>query len=332
MAALTHRQLDALGHRLAHWGVHDVHPLPGGASSVTLKGLLGAQPVVVKVAPPGRAPILHRDVLRQARIIRALGPSNVPVPEVLITDPGDPPDSPPLFVMTFLDGSSLEPLFDRVDAPADTGAVAERMRDAARTMARLHTLRPAVLGLGTEPVTSAAAEVERWCRSLRTVDPAVAPGSTDVGEALRASMPPDMPPAIVHGDFRLGNLLAVEDRVTAVIDWEIWSIGDPRVDAGWFLINADPATYRRGTPYAGLLPSPGELAEIYARTLGRTVPELTWFQALACFKSAATWSLIVKHNRRLPDPPPDTEDMARAVPALLARAGRLLTEGDGSCL
>ncbi len=53
-----------------------------------------------------------------------------------------------------------------------------------------------------------------------------------------------MGPAVVHGDFRLGNLLAVDERITAVIDWEIWSVGDPRIDLGWFLVNADPETYR----------------------------------------------------------------------------------------
>ncbi|WP_236595339.1 phosphotransferase, partial [Mycobacterium intracellulare] len=52
-------------------------------------------------------------------------------------------------------------------------------------------------------------------------------------------------PGVVHGDFRLGNLLASGARINAVIDWEIWSIGDPRIDVGWFLINCDPDTYRR---------------------------------------------------------------------------------------
>ena len=75
-------------------------------------------------------------------------------------------------------------------------------------------------------------------------------------------------------------------------------VGDPRVDVGWFLLNADPETYARPTRYAGLTPTLGELAAEYADALGAPVPDLTWFQALASFKSAATWSLIVKHNRR----------------------------------
>jgi aminoglycoside phosphotransferase (APT) family kinase protein len=319
MAALTDSQFEDLELRLSSLGVSGLRPLPGGASSVTLAGLLDGRAVVVKVAPPGVTPTLHRDVLRQSRIIRALGPSGVPVPEVLVEQPGDPPGTPPLFVMSFLDGISLEPLFDRGDTSTPPGVVAERLRNAAKAMAQLHSLQPASVGLDTEPVISPAAEVGRWCRLLDTVDPALVAGWEEVGATLRKSVPTALPPAIVHGDFRLGNLLAVDDRITAVIDWEIWSIGDPRVDAGWFLINADQQTYRRDTQYSGSTPRPAELADIYAEALGRAVPELNWFQGLACFKSAATWSLIVKHNRRRATPDPDIEEMATTLSALLAR-------------
>jgi aminoglycoside phosphotransferase (APT) family kinase protein len=324
MAALTDPQLDDLALRLSPLGVSGLRPLTGGASSVTLAGLLDGRPVVVKVAPPGVAPTLHRDVLRQSRIIRALGPSEVPVPEVLIEEPGEPPGTPPLFVMSFLDGVSIEPLFDRGGPQADTSVVAGRLRDAATAMARLHSVAPSAVGLDTEPVISPAAEIERWCRLLETIDSALVPGWADVAAGLREAVPTALPPAIVHGDFRLGNLLAVGERVTAVIDWEIWSIGDPRVDVGWFLINADPATYRRDTSYSGSTPPPAELADRYAETLGWAIPDLDWFQGLACFKSAATWSLIVKHNRRRTPPDPDIEEMASALPSLLARAAEFL--------
>jgi aminoglycoside phosphotransferase (APT) family kinase protein len=145
-----------------------------------------------------------------------------------------------------------------------------------------------------------------------------------VAAALRASEPPALPGAVVHGDFRLGNLLSTGSQVTSVIDWEIWSVGDPRVDLGWFLVNADPQTYRRATRYARALPSPGKLAERYAATLGREVPALHWFQALACFKSTATWSLIVKHNRRRAAPDPAVEELGSGLKHLLARARELL--------
>ncbi|HME76093.1 MAG TPA: phosphotransferase family protein [Mycobacterium sp.] len=326
MVALSDPLLVQLAERLASRDVSALAPLPGGASSLTYVGRCSDRPVVVKVAPPGVRPIAHRDVLRQARVIRALAPTPVPVPQLLFDDPGDPPDVPPLFVMSRVDGTTCEPLFDDADA-GPKAVVTERFRNAAAAMAQLHRVEPGAVGLGSEPVIGPSAEVQRWCHTLETVDPALAPGWREVAAALESSTPPALRPAIVHGDFRLGNLLAVDDRITAVIDWEIWSVGDPRVDAGWFLINCDPTTYRRSARaarYIRATPPLSELAAIYREELGRDVPELDWFQALACFKSAATWSLIVKHNRRRHSPDPDLEAMGLALPWLLLRARELL--------
>lgn len=350
--------------RLAAIGAGGVAPLAGGASSLTYTARVHGRRVVVKVAPPGLAPVRNRDVLRQARVLRTLAGSAVPVPEVLWEDAGDPPGVPPLFVMSFVEGVSVEPLFDlRPDVVDGADVVATRMRNAAATLAALHTLDPAGIGLGDEPVVVLDAEIGRWCRAFETVEPALAAGWEPVAAALRdrepapwrasASVHPGVPappgvpahpgvaahrmavdPVVLHGDFRLGNLLAAGSEIRAVVDWEIWSVGDPRVDLGWFLVNADPATYDRRTRYAGLLPPPAELREAYraasaARPAGPSPidgggHEEEWFDALACFKAAATWSLIVKHNRRLATPDPDVEAVADAVPRLLRRARDLL--------
>lgn len=315
--------LASLRTRLAAAGISDVRPVTGGASSLTFGARQGERPVVVKVAPPGHPPVGHRDVLRQARMITALRSTPVPVPEVVWADPGAPPDVPPLFAMSRIAGESFEPLFDPPGGKPSE-AVPQRFRNAARAMATLHRQDPATLGFGGEPVVDATAEIERWCATLSTVDPALAPGWDDVADALRAGVPPPLGPAVVHGDFRLGNLLADGADITAVIDWEIWSIGDPRVDAGWFLVNADPATYGRRTPYAEAVPRVAELADCYAGAFGADVPDLGWFTALACFKSTATWSLIVKHNRRRSTPRPELEAMAPVLPTLLARSRTLL--------
>ena len=326
MVALSDPLLAQLAERLASRDVSALEPLQGGASSLTYVGRCADRPVVVKVAPPGVQPIAHRDVLRQARVIRTLATTPVPVPEVLFDDPGDPPDVPPLFVMAHVDGRTSEPLFDGADC-GPKAVVAERFRNAAAIMAQLHRIEPGTVGLASETVIGPSAEVERWCHTLETVDAALVPGWRGVAADLESSTPPALPAAIVHGDFRLGNLLAVDDRITAVIDWEIWSVGDPRVDAGWFLINCDPMTYRRSARaarYIRATPPLSELAAVYREELGREVPELDWFQALACFKSTATWSLIVKHNRRREHADPGLEALASALPQLLSRARELL--------
>jgi aminoglycoside phosphotransferase (APT) family kinase protein len=220
--------------------------------------------------------------------------------------------------MSHVEGDCVEPLFDGVDA-ADPTDLTERYRNACRTMAALHTIPPAALGLEGEPAVDPVAEVQRWCATLQTVDAALVPGWQDVRDALLHCAPTALAPSVVHGDFRLGNLLAAGAKINAVVDWEIWSVGDPRIDAGWFLINCDPDTYQRVPASAGIAPPAAELAAIY-RHEGGSDADLAWFTALACFKSAATWSLIVKHNRRRSSPRAELEAMAPTLPRLLSRA------------
>jgi len=224
-------------------------------------------------------------------------------------------------VMSHVEGEATEPLFDGC---APTPELADRYRNACRAMAALHSLSPIDLGLGGEPVVDPVAEVQRWCDTLQTVDAAPVPDWQDVRDALLGCAPTAMGPSVVHGDFRLGNLMAVGARINVVIDWEIWSIGDPRIDAGWFLINSDPGTYQRVPASAGIAPPIIELAQIYQHELGGDVGGLAWFGALACFKSAATWSLIVKHNRRRRSPRAELEAMVPTLPRLLARARTML--------
>ena len=207
--------LDELCRRLASAGVIDVAPLAGGASSFTFRGARDGRLVVVKVAPPDVELVGHRNVLRQARIVKALAATRVPVPEVLWEDPGRPPHIPPLFVMSHVDGDSVEPLFDGCTvAPHETPELAERYRNACRAMAALHSLSPTDLGLGGEPVVDPVAEVKRWCDTLQTVDAALVPDWQGVRDALLHCAPKAVGPTAVHGDFRLGNLMASEPAST----------------------------------------------------------------------------------------------------------------------
>src|ERR1700729_3692971 len=119
--------LDELRQRLAAANVTDVTPMAGGASSFTFRGARSGRPVVIKVAPPGVEPVAHRDVLRQARIIKSLGATRVPVPTVVCEDRGEPPHIPPLFAMSHIEGDCVEPLFDGC-APAED--LADRYRNA----------------------------------------------------------------------------------------------------------------------------------------------------------------------------------------------------------
>jgi aminoglycoside phosphotransferase (APT) family kinase protein len=276
-----------------HW-VHArpqrAEPMRGGHSSITLLVALSGAPVeqvVVKVAPPGLDPVGNRDVLRQARVMDAVrGASSVPVPAVLAFDAGSPPEVPPLFVMEFVDGDITEPAMDREVhvPPADVDA---RMRTAVRMLAQLHSVPFASFGLGDEPEVGLEEEVDRWVRALRTVPAAMCPGAFELADRLRASMPAPAAAALLHGDWRLGNMLSTGGGIRAVIDWEIWSRSDARLDLAWFLLGADPdhVAARRDPTEVGV-PTADALRLEY-EDAGGSVAALAWFEALVRLKLAA---------------------------------------------
>jgi aminoglycoside phosphotransferase (APT) family kinase protein len=306
----------------------DLVVLAGGRSGETHRLTIdtgrGPFDLVVKVAPAGLAPVRNRDVLRQARLLRALAPvDGVAVPAVAFEDPGAPPGVPPLFAMQYVEGESFEPVSDRdVSLPAPATMKA-RATAAAAMLARLHTTDPALVAPG-EVAGTPLDEVARWAAAFATVDEALAPGHRACAARLRASAPTARPPAIVHGDWRLGNMLCAGDGIAAVIDWELWSVADPRLDVAWFLA----VTVTEGNPIALRsvpgLPSAPELLRAYETAAGTEVTDLDWFTALIRFKGAATMALNVKNNRKRPRPDPELEGRAARVPILLHQAATLL--------
>ncbi|SNQ48665.1 Putative aminoglycoside phosphotransferase (fragment) [Frankia canadensis] len=163
----------------------------------------------------------------------------------------------------------------------------------------------------------------RWERLIATVPDDLRDGAAECAALLRASAPPPLPPVILHGDYRLGNLLAEGSEVTGIVDWEIWSLGDPRIDVAWFLMWAADAGMPLAVRAAAGWPDTAELRAAYERASGTALPGLDWFAALSRFKQAATVAAIVKHRRRA-GPDPEVESAARAVPAMTAAALRLL--------
>ncbi len=316
---------DRVGQRVTDWRsgarVRGISPLTGGTSSLTflveLDGVAaGETPVVLKVAPPGLAPLRNRDVLRQARLQRAVQGSRRPLaPDVLFSDPGDPPDVPPFMAMNLVAGECVEPVLcaDAERPPADQ--VRARFLDAVQVLARLHAIVPAAAGLGDEPAVGLADEVDRWDRAFATLPREMAGDYERAAKALRASMPAPLRPAVNHGDYRLGNTLCEGMQINAVIDWEIWSVGDPRVDLSWLTYFTDDAGHPAVAPgtVAGT-PARREVVQAYEDAIGRPVPELGWFDALTRYKEAATTGLLLKRAVKLGRPV--KESMARMQPEL----------------
>ena len=328
---------DRVGQRVTQWRpraqVLDVAPLTGGTSSLTfLAELTGVAPeetpVVLKVAPPGLAPLRNRDVLRQARLQKAVqGAYRALAPDVLFSDPGDPPGIPPFMAMNLVPGECVEPvLSDDADRPP-AQQVRARYFDAMRVLALLHRIVPAEAGLGDEPAVGLADEVDRWTRAFATLPAELAGDYQRAAKALRASLPAALPPAVNHGDYRLGNTLCAGTRVNAVIDWEIWSVGDPRIDLAWLTFFTDDAGHPAVAPgtVAGT-PTGREIVRAYENTIGASVPDLGWFDALTRYKEAGVTGLLLKRAHKLGRPlKPSMARMRPELPRLVQEAIRMVS-------
>ncbi|ROO87930.1 aminoglycoside phosphotransferase (APT) family kinase protein [Actinocorallia herbida] len=344
MSASTAELIDSLRARATRaaqaWApgarISEVRPLTGGASSLTFIATVEGGPaqersVVLKVAPPGLAPVRNRDVLRQSRVMWALhGRPGVRVPRVLFEDAGEPPEIPPFHAMSLVPGECVEPVLEDDRDPAGRPTVRARALDAAGVLAALHRVVPADVGLADEPVVSLAEEIDRWTKAFATV-PADLQGDYErCARALHATMPAPLPPVVNHGDYRLGNTLCRGDRVEAVIDWEIWSVGDPRVDLTWFTFFTDEGRHPAapsGDPTG--MPTGGELLDAYLTVAGLgTPPDLDWFTALTYYKEAGATALLIKRGRRAETMHPAIRRMIPALPGLLREAERIL-DGTG---
>jgi aminoglycoside phosphotransferase (APT) family kinase protein len=304
--------------------------LPAGMSSLTYLAEVGqaggTRRIVLKIATPGVAPTRNRDVLRQARVLRLLADDGrVPVPRLLFTDDGAPPEVPPFFAVEFVQGQNLEPLEDGDpdDGLPGDGDLRGRYLDAARLLGRLHSIEAEAAGLGDEAVEDCRTELDKWARVFDAVPEELWFTAKDCERALRGSLPEVARAVLVHGDYRLGNTLCASDRIAAVIDWEIWAIGDPRCDLAWFLNSANsrsPTTIRPDLP----VPSRDDLVTAYVQASGRPTVGLAWFEALMLYKRAASTALIVKHNRRSATPDARKERMADTIAPILDAASRTL--------
>ncbi|MFJ8019394.1 phosphotransferase family protein [Streptomyces sp. NPDC096311] len=308
-----------------------IRPLTGGTSSLTFTAEMRGVPeqhrtLVLKVAPPGLPPVRNRDVLRQARVMRALaGSPGVVVPPVLFEDAGDGVDVPPFLAMGFVPGECAEPVLADTRDPAGFVEVRARALDAAAVLAALHRVDPAGAGLGDEPVVAPEDEIDRWSRAFATVPEDLQGDYLGCARALRDTVPLALPPVVNHGDYRLGNTLCADGRVASVIDWEIWSVGDPRVDVAWLTFFTDEARHPAApSDQPSGMPGARELLDAYAAAGGPELPDLTWFDALTRFKEAGATALLIKRARRTGVVLPGLARMAPALPGLLEQARGLV--------
>lgn len=296
-----------------------VELLAGGRSNLTYLLSDGTGRWVLRRPPLGHVLATAHDMDREFRVLRALHPSGVPVPEPIVQGVADVP----FYVMEFAEGSVLR---ERHQLEPFGGEGATRLADAlVETLARLHDTDPAAVGLGElgRPDGYLERQLRRWARQLRDSHSRDLPELTALGERLAERVPRRSAAAIVHGDYRLDNLVVdpASGRVAAVLDWEMATLGDPLTDlasaAVWWDGPESPVAATPGTVPG--FPGGDFLVEAYARHSGRDLAGLPWYLAFACYKIAAIFEGIHYRARQGLTVGEGFDRLGALVPALVDR-------------
>lgn len=277
--------------------------IAGGKSNLTYEVGDGRRTVIVRRPPLGHVLATAHDMSREYRVMGALAGTGVPVPRMYAQCADPDVTGAPFYVMEKVAGIPYRSAAELARLGARrTGAICAGMVD---TLARLHEVDPNSVGLGDfgRPEGFLARQVSRWHRQLDASGAAPA-GGGELHAALAARVPVESDHTVVHGDYRLDNLLIDgNDRIAAVIDWEMATLGDPLTDVALLLVyhwvtENDPNWTLGDSATAAGFPSRTEIVDRYAAASGRDLAGLTFHIGLGYFKLAVVFHGM-HHRHRL---------------------------------
>jgi aminoglycoside phosphotransferase (APT) family kinase protein len=317
-----------------------VERLEAGHSNETLVVTWGDRDLVLRRPPPGETADTAHDVLREYRVIDALQDSSVPVPPTVLACEDEGVVGGQFYVMERVEGDVIrdaEP--ERFAAPGHRERIGE---EAVDTLAGIHGVDYEAVGLGEfgYPEGFAGRQVKRWSEQLTwafqtTVERREVPALYEVMEWLGDNAPESHPHTLVHGDFKLDNVMfgpGTPPELVGVFDWEMATLGDPRTDLGWLLSfwrdPKDPepvlpdlsATFTDREGY----PTRRDLVERWEARTGLTYEHDRFYRTLAVYKLAGLGEMFLARYMR-----GDADDdlypkMEEGVPALAERALRII--------
>ena len=289
--------------RLAPWfaaNAPQFHPpftaeqIAGGRSNITVR-LTDAdgRDCIIRRPPLHSVLATAHDVGREYRVIHALGPTPVPVPEAYANCEDDGLIGAPFYAMEFVDGIVLNDVRTAQRA-LDEAARHHASYSVVDAHVALHAVDVDEVGLGdlARRDDYIGRQLRRWHRQYEQTRTADLPGVDRVYELLSARIPEQRETRIVHGDLRLGNCI-IDDRgtVRAVLDWELCTLGDPLADIGYLLATSpesgDETIADAFSPtIADGFATRDELAEKYARDSGRDLSQIEYYIAFSHWKLA----------------------------------------------
>ncbi|HEX6030773.1 MAG TPA: phosphotransferase family protein, partial [Tepidiformaceae bacterium] len=270
--------------------------ISGGRSNLTYSATGGGQRWVLRRPPLGHVLPTAHDMAREFKVLAGVTKAGFPAPAPIALCEDTSVNEYPFYVMDYREGVIV---VDRLPdgyatRPEDRRAMSIALID---TMAKLHAIDYNAVGLGDfgRPEGYCERQVRRWSEQWERSETRPLPEIQEVIRRLRNSIPAHSDSTIVHGDYRLGNMmLAFDDpgNVVAVLDWEMSTLGDPLTDLGYTLLYwtepGDPPEAQAGslvTQQEGFL-SRAELIEEYSERSGRSVEFVDWYLVMAAYKLA----------------------------------------------
>ena len=308
-----------------------LRPISGGQSNPTFFLDSGSRRLVLRKRPAGELLPSAHAVDREYRVQAALAGTGVAVPEMVLYCDDRTVLGTEFYVMERVEGRVLTDTRLGAIPPAARMAYFDALADM---LARIHRVDHAARGLGDFGRTGgfAARQIARWTRQWELSRPAPNADIARLIDWLPRHLPQEDRIALVHGDFRLGNVMfhPEEPRIVAVLDWELSTLGHPLADLAhfcvftWFMA---PEEYGRGLHGVDIaaegLPTMEEATARYFRMAGQDGPLATFYLALALFRNAVIFEGIASRARQGNASSDTAAEVGRLAPALAARGAAL---------
>jgi aminoglycoside phosphotransferase (APT) family kinase protein len=269
-----------------------------GHSNETFFVTRGSEELVLRRPPRGAFLPSAHDVGREYRVLSALKETPVRVPRTVLTCEDESVIGAPFYVMERVDGDVIRDELPAYLTEEHRAVIGDELVDALVELHSVDTSMPSLDGFG-KPSGYLERQLRRWNGQLELTLPHTRPlpDLERVGKWLRDNLPASQPTVVVHGDYKLDNVMfrsGVPPRLVAILDWEMSTLGDPLADLGWmtsFWLESSDAEEDLFTRTSRVTQLPGfksrsELVERYAQATGRDIGTLPWYQVLAIWKLA----------------------------------------------
>ena len=271
--------------------------IAGGHSNLTFRFVdRNGAAFVLRRPPLGHVLESAHDMSREHRIVSALCDSLVPVaPTHGLCNDVEVNDAP-FYVMGFVEGPVLhDDSFARKLLPAERRTLGLNVIDV---LVKLHDIDPDDVGLGELGRKEAylARQLKRWNKQWAASKTHEIPEMEETSRLLHQEMPQQIGATIVHGDYRLGNMIVGDGKIQALLDWELCTLGDPLADVGYLLNNwVEPGEGIEDVvpTAAGGFPGRREISEQYEAATGRSLAGISYYQAFSHWRLARMGSSLV---------------------------------------